>query len=121
MNIRVTAFSENDTFTVIEGYKKIDNCDDKLEDIGFRGDTLKIFYMIGKNDIEENFRFLDIDMKKRSQFGSSFLTLYTDVQTEFENLEQFPSSTFRLDLIRPDSRGDAKCKVFKGRSSANYY
>ena len=77
--------------------------------------------MIGKNDIEENFKFLDIDMKKRSQFGSSFLTLYTDVQTEFENLEQFPSSTFRLDLIRPDSRGDAKCKVFKGRSSAKYY
>ena len=37
MNVIVTAFSENDTFTVIEGYKKIDNCDDKLEDIGFRG------------------------------------------------------------------------------------
>ena len=37
MNVRVTAFSENETSTVIEGYKKIDNCDDKLEDIGFRG------------------------------------------------------------------------------------
>ena len=77
--------------------------------------------MIGKSDIEENFKFLDIDMKKRSQFGSSFLTLYTDVQTDFENLEQFPSYNFRLDLIRPDSRGDAMCKVFKGRSSAKFY
>ena len=37
MNVIVTAFFENDTFTEIEGYKKIDNCDDKLEDIGFRG------------------------------------------------------------------------------------
>ena len=42
MNVRITGFSENETFTVIEGYKKINNCDDKLEDIGLRGSKVKV-------------------------------------------------------------------------------
>ena len=37
MNVRIRASSENETLTVIEGSKKIDNCDDKVEDIGFKG------------------------------------------------------------------------------------
>ena len=76
------------------------------------GDVLKIFYMVGTKDVDENFEVLSLDMKKRSQFGFSFLTLYTDVQNDLEPLHEFSSSSFRLDLTRPDSGGDAKCKVF---------
>ena len=36
-------------------------------------------------------------------------------------LNQFSSSTIQLDKERPDSSGDAKCKVFKGKSSAMFY
>ena len=37
MDVDITSGFENETFTVIEGSKKIDNCDDKFEDIGFTG------------------------------------------------------------------------------------
>ena len=36
-DINIVAASENETFTIVEGYKKINNCDDKVEDIGFTG------------------------------------------------------------------------------------
>ena len=77
--------------------------------------------MIGKEDVDESFKVLTLDMNKRSKFGSTFLTLYTDVQTDFTQLQQFSSSTHRLDLGRPDSRGGARCKVFRGTSSAKFY
>ena len=77
--------------------------------------------MIGAKDIDENFEVLTLNMKKRSQFGSSFLTLYTDVQNDLQPLHEFSTSSFRLDLTRPDSAGDSKCKVFKGRSAAKFY
>ena len=34
MDVDITTAFENETVTVIEGSKKIDNCDDKVEDIG---------------------------------------------------------------------------------------
>ena len=36
-DINIVVAAENETFTVVEGYKKIHNCDDKVEDIGFTG------------------------------------------------------------------------------------
>jgi hypothetical protein len=63
-------------------------------------DVLKIVYMIGPEDIE-NLKVLVIDLKKHSQFGFSFLTLYTNVQTDLQPLEDISSSAYRLDLTRP--------------------
>ena len=37
MNVNIDFAAENETFTVIEGSKKLTNCDDKYEDISLKG------------------------------------------------------------------------------------
>jgi hypothetical protein len=37
MDIIIYTAAENNTYTVIEGAKRIDNCDDKVEDIALTG------------------------------------------------------------------------------------
>ena len=37
MDIKIHTAAENDTYTVIEGAKRIDNCDDKVGDIALTG------------------------------------------------------------------------------------
>ena len=48
---------------------------------------MKLYYMIGSEDIQEDFHSIDIDLKKPSQYGFTFLTLFTSVQTDFQPLE----------------------------------
>jgi hypothetical protein len=37
MDINIHTAAENNSFTVVEGAKRIDNCDDKVEDIALTG------------------------------------------------------------------------------------
>ena len=76
---------------------------------------MKLFYMTGSNNLERNFKVFYLDLKKPSECGTTFITMYTSVDYNFNGLEDDSSSVeLRLDLHRPNPSGDAKCKVFKG-------
>ena len=83
---------------------------------------MKLFYMIGSNYQEREIQVVYLDLKKPSESGTTFITLYTAVDSDLDDLEADSSSvTAKLDLHRPSPGGDAQCKVVKGRSSAKYY
>ena len=78
--------------------------------------------MAGSNIYDEKKGELEIDMNKRSVYGSEFITLYTRVQTNFTDLEmKFKSFSANLDEIRPIAGGESKCKMFKAPSRAKYF
>ena len=97
------ANTENDTFTVVEGRRRIANCDDPADDIALEGDVLKVFYTLGADDLPTNFSTLILDLSKRSLTGSAYITLRSNVQEDpSASLEKFSSSS--LDKSDSNSR-----------------
>ena len=77
--------------------------------------------MMGSNIYDEKMNELDIDMNKRSVFGSEFITLYTKVQSNFSSLESsYKSFSANLDEIRPVAGGESKCKMLKAPSRSKF-
>ena len=116
-NVVIVSASQTGNTRTIEGYRPLDNCEDQTEDIYLEGegdkkprswfswlpfmimllrawlicvagDILKLFYMMGSNIYDEERSDLDIDMNKKSQFGSDFLTIHTRVERNFEKLHK---------------------------------
>ena len=68
---------------------------------------MKLFYMIGSNYQEREIQVVYLDLKKPSESGTTFITLYTAVDSEFDALEADSYSvTVRLDLYRPSPGGE---------------
>ena len=77
--------------------------------------------MMGSNIYDEKMNELDIDMNKRSVFGSDFISLHTKVQTNFTSLEtSFKSFSAELEKIRPVAGGESKCRMMKAPSRSKY-
>ena len=78
--------------------------------------------MMGSNIYDEERSHLDIDINKKSQYGSDFLTLHTRVQRNFSRLQtEFKSFSAQLDKIRPVAEGEARCKMLKAPSSSRFF
>ena len=78
--------------------------------------------MMGSNIYDEERSELDIDINKKSQYGSDFLTLHTRVERNFSSLEtDYKSFTAKLDKIRPSAGGEAQCRMVRAPSRAQFF
>ena len=77
---------------------------------------MKVFYLKSSEDLTLPISVVTLDLSQPSKGGSTYLFLDSLVETTLTS--SGPSVEHRLDLGRPDGRGEARCKLFKGRSSA---
>ena len=79
---------------------------------------MKVFYLKSSEDLTLPISVVTLDLSQPSKGGLTYLTLNSLVETILDS--SGPSVEHRLDLGRPDGRGEARCKLFKGRSSARF-
>ena len=79
---------------------------------------VKVFYLRSTTDLTLPISVVVLDLNQPSDGGSTYLALDSVVATT--TLSSGPSVELRLDLGRPDGSGEARCKLFKGRSSARF-
>ena len=79
---------------------------------------VKVFYLKSSEDLTLPISVVTLDLSKPSEGGFTYLTLDSWVETTLTS--SGPSVEHRLDLGRPDGRGEARCKLFRGRSSARF-
>ena len=78
--------------------------------------------MMGPNIYDQERNELDIDINKKSQYGSDFLTLHTRVERNLSSLEtDYKSFTAKLDKIRPVAGGESQCKMLRSPSSSQFF
>ena len=59
---------------------------------------------------------------RKSHFGETFITLWSDVQKNLtQSLGKFRSFSIQLESFRPKPSGDKKCVMMKKPSRAKYY
>ena len=80
------------------------------------GGLLKVFFMTSTKDLAPPISVVYMDLDKPSEAGSTFLVIDSMVETNVKT--NGPSVEYKLDLGRPDGKGESRCKLFKGRSSA---
>merc|ERR1719220_1138764 len=102
--------SENGSRTVVKGSTALPPCS---------GGLLKVFFMTSTQDLAPPISVVYMDLDKPSEAGSTFLVIDSMVETNVKT--NGPSVEYKLDLGRPDGKGESRCKLFKGRSSARYY
>ena len=79
---------------------------------------MKVFYLKSNSDLTLPISLVTLDLNKPSEGGSTFLAL--DSVVDGTTSSSGPSVEHRLDLGRPDGRGESRCKLFRGRSSARF-
>ena len=78
--------------------------------------------MMGSNIYDQERSELDIDMNKKSQFGSDFLTIHTRVERNLSSLQaDYKSFSAQLDKIRPVAGGESRCKMMRAPSSSRFF
>ena len=82
------------------------------------GGLLRVFYLTSTSDLTPPISVVYLDLDKPSEAGSTFLVVDSLVKTEVKI--DGPSVDYKLDLGRPDGKGESRCKLFKGRSSARW-
>ena len=82
----------------------------------FPGGLLRVFYLTSTSDPTSPISVVYLDLDKPSEAGSTFLAVDSLVETDVKI--EGPSVEYKLDLGRPDGKGESRCKLFKGRSSA---
>ena len=80
---------------------------------------MRVFYLLSPSDPASPLPSLTLDLNRPSEAGFSFLTLSSVVQRQPP--PPSPSITLRSQQSRPDAAGDARCTVFKSRSSVTFY
>ena len=80
---------------------------------------VKVFYLKSTTDLTLPITVVTLDLNKPSEGGSTFLALDSVVGTKTPS--SGPSVELRLDLGRPDGRGESRCKLFRGRSSVRFF
>ena len=80
---------------------------------------MKVFYVKSNTDLTLPITVVTLDLNKPSEGGSTFLAL--DSVVGMKTPSSGPSVELRLDLGRPDGRGESRCKLFRGRSSARFF
>ena len=78
-----------------------------------------MFYLKSNTDLTLPITLVTLDLNKPSEGGSTFLALDSVVETKTPYNE--PSVELRLDLGRPDGRGESRCKLSRGRSSVRFF
>ena len=84
---------------------------------------MKVFYLKSNTDLTLPISLVTLDLNKPSEGGSTFLALDSVVGgggIKTRKTSSGPSVEHRLDLGRPDGRGESRCKLFRGRSSARF-
>ena len=81
---------------------------------------MKVFYLKSNSDLTLPISLVTLDLNKPSEGGSTFLALDSVVDGTTSSRSSGPSVEHRLDLGRPDGRGESRCKLFRGRSSARF-
>ena len=79
---------------------------------------MKVFYLKSNSDLTSPISVVTLDLNKPSEGGSTFLAL--DSVVDGTTSSSGPSVEHRLDLGRPDGRGESRCKLFRGRSSVRF-
>ena len=79
---------------------------------------VKVFHLKSSADLTLPISVVTLDLNKPSEGGSTFLALDSVVGTNTQS--RGPSVEHRLDLGRPDGRGESRCKLFRGRSSVRF-
>ena len=79
---------------------------------------VKVFHLKSSADLTLPISVVTLDLNKPSEGGSTFLALDSVVGTNTQS--SGPSVEYRLDLGRPDGRGESRCKLFRGRSSVRF-
>ena len=74
--------------------------------------------MTSTKDLAPPISVVYMDLDKPSEAGSTFLVIDSMVETDVKT--NGPSVEYKLDLGRPDGKGESRCKLFKGRSSARW-
>ena len=74
--------------------------------------------MTSTQDLAPPISVVYMDLDKPSEAGSTFLVIDSMVETDVKT--NGPSVEYKLDLGRPDGKGESRCKLFKGRSSARW-
>ena len=87
----------------------------------FIDDFLKVFFMIGEDIYNEEDKSVEVDLTRRSHFGSSIITLTSRVEDEPERLLR--SSGLRSRLLtptseRPRASGEVRCVGVRPPASA---
>ena len=82
------------------------------------GGLLRVFYMTSTSDLPPPISVVYLDLDKPSEAGSTFLVVDSSVETDVKM--DGPSVEYKLDLGRPDGKGESRCKLFRGRSSARW-
>ena len=80
---------------------------------------MKVFYLKSNTDLTLPISLVTLDLNKPSEGGSTFLALDSVVGGTTRS-SSGPSVEHRLDLGRPDGRGESRCKLFRGRSSVRF-
>ena len=80
------------------------------------GGLLRVFYMTSTSDLIPPISVVYLDLDKPSEAGSTFLVVDSSVETDVKM--EGPSVEYKVDLDRPDGKGESRCKLFRGRSSA---
>ena len=80
---------------------------------------MKVFYLKSNSDLTSPISVVTLDLNKPSEGGSTFLALDSVVGGTTRS-SSGPSVEHRLDLGRPDGRGESRCKLFRGRSSVRF-
>ena len=81
---------------------------------------MKVFYLKSNSDLTLPISLVTLDLNKPSEGGSTFLALDSVVDGTTSSRSSGPSVEHRLDLGRPDGRGESRCKLFRGRSSVRF-
>ena len=81
---------------------------------------MKVFYLKSNTDLTLPISLVTLDLNKPSEGGSTFLALDSVVGDINTPTSSGPSVEHRLDLGRPDGRGESRCKLFRGRSSVRF-
>ena len=79
---------------------------------------MKVFYLKSNSDLTSPISVVTLDLNKPSEGGSTFLAL--DSVVDGTTSSGGPSVEYRLDLGRPDGRGESRCRLFRGRSSVRF-
>ena len=101
------------SYSVLRHISRKKNTHSRLE---FPGGLLRVFYLTSTSDPTSPISVVYLDLDKPSEAGSTFLAVDSLVETDVKI--DGPSVEYKLDLGRPDGKGESRCKLFKGRSSA---
>ena len=72
---------------------------------------MKVFLLLGEEDVTAEEESVLLDSRTRSQFGTAFITLFTSVQSDFSRLEENSrSSLVTVAETRPEPGGGTACR-----------